>query len=615
MTADDRSRWSTVVRALEAASSSPIEPDQLINAYNRFGANSVGIGIHELNENDRLSRDSISGEDLAVWRDHLRVEKDRYALEELLFLAFSRNKFPFELVNHLIKSLLPLRSSDVLVAREALGAISYFIPLNENTVDKEDEAYLYHLRAIDSLFPDMEEFLLRVMLSDDDTVESQYWYVSMRHCVKAVFALSADIDYVVSRILGKAMWYAHRSAQLLILYKEGSPPSIDRSEYWNTAWQKTTERLLMLIVEVIQSIFVYVDNYFPKLLKRAMTLDEKCSEELEKAVEPYADFNKDHFGIEMDLAYREDLFARAVTSIAKSKAEGGDSTSPELGSALEKAADKAANELGFQKTILIPRGTLPDAALCPLNRKRADANKGQHKCREEGERFRQLPLLVDGKPLDIVVEKMCQRFQFCSSGEAIEHNKNIAYYFSYFISQLILSNTSFYKEAALKQIEVFELAMDQQMELLFPRYTRMKGVVTDAGTGRRTVLAPSGGTQKFQLPPKVANSGSLSLNSTVNRSLKGSKQSGENGHSVSELGAVYVQAMRMLENMSMELMCSDMELARLADIAHRAINLSRNVKKNYFPPLHVLRYGANLSSALSSRTSLWENRNGIVERL
>ncbi|KAE9414371.1 hypothetical protein Angca_000640, partial [Angiostrongylus cantonensis] len=58
---------------------------------------------------------------------------------------------------------------------------------------------------------------------------------------------------------------------------------------------------------------------------------------------------------------------------------------------------------------------------------------------------RQLLPLVDSKPLDIVVEKMCQRFQFCSSGEAIEHNKNIAYYFSYLISQLTLSDTSVYK--------------------------------------------------------------------------------------------------------------------------------------------------------------------------
>uniref|UniRef100_A0A0K0D437 Non-specific serine/threonine protein kinase n=1 Tax=Angiostrongylus cantonensis TaxID=6313 RepID=A0A0K0D437_ANGCA len=461
----------------------------------------------------------------------------------------------------------------------------------QNTVDNEDEAYLYHLRAIDSLFPDIENFLFRVILSDDDTVESQYWYVSMRHCMKAVFALSADIDYVVSRILGK----------------------------------------------VIEGILVHVDNYFPKLLKRAMTLDEKASEELEEAVEPYADFNKDHSATEMDFAYREGLFARTVTSIAKSKAEGGDITSAELSSDLEKPADKVVNELGeedsnrpsteelirtrtqallqtrllhksgvvghslalvvffvrcpgipdgirnaalrtFSKFLLIcpqlteeasptlftficshpdpqmreyllaagvdvmhrfptmlenrclflyempmdadpcPRGTLSDAALCLLNRKRADANSEDSTnderevaalamalfrelsrkasssiclrfsllptplcttlprkeignllvnvlpdlicriCRWEEQvpldafkhLVRQLLPLVDGKPLDIVVEKMCQRFQFCSSGEAIEHNKNIAYYFSYLISQLTLSDTSVYKDIYLQ---------------------------------------------------------------------------------------------------------------------------------------------------------------------
>uniref|UniRef100_A0A0K0D716 SERPIN domain-containing protein n=1 Tax=Angiostrongylus cantonensis TaxID=6313 RepID=A0A0K0D716_ANGCA len=115
----------------------------------------------------------------------------------------------------------------------------------------------------------------------------------------------------------------------------------------------------------------------------------------------------------MDFAYREGLFARTVTSIAKSKAEGGDITSAELSSDLEKPADKAANELGEDDSnrepdgpsteeliwtrtqallqtrllhksgvvghslaliVFFPRGTLSDAALCLLNRKRADAN-------------------------------------------------------------------------------------------------------------------------------------------------------------------------------------------------------------------------------------------------
>ncbi|KAJ1364786.1 hypothetical protein KIN20_024949 [Parelaphostrongylus tenuis] len=592
--------------------------------------------------------------------------KDRYALNELLFLAFRREKVPLGLIHHLIRIIneVPssfcqypamvvlslfarvdprgmreylrdfqkcLRSSDVLVACEALHALSYLIPMNDD-VSQEDESYLYHLRAIDSLFPDIENFLFRVILSDDDTVDSQYWYVSMRYCVKAVFTLSADIDYMISRILGKAMWYAHRSAQLLVLYKEGNFTEISqecataRSEYWNIAWQRTTERLLMLIGEVIEGILVHVDNYFPKLLKRAMTLDEKAAEELEDATEPYADYNKDHSIIEMDFAYREGLFARTVTSIAKSKVEGGDITTPELNTEQEKPTDRIPNELGeddsnrpsseelirtrtqallqtrllhksgvvghslslvvffircsgipdeirnaalraFSKFLLIspqlterasptlftficchpnpqmkeyllaasvdvmhrfpsilenkclflfempmdadpcvritallylkyllthdmlkPRGTLSDTALCLLNRKRADANS-EDSTNEEKEVAvlamslflelskkgnllvnvlpdlicricrceEQVPLnafkyivrrllpLVDDKPLDNVVEKMCQRFQFCNSGEATERNKHISHYFSYFISQLHLSDTSFYK--------------------------------------------------------------------------------------------------------------------------------------------------------------------------
>ncbi|KJH47607.1 hypothetical protein DICVIV_06314 [Dictyocaulus viviparus] len=568
--------------------------------------------------------------------------KDRFALNELLYLAFSRNKFPIGLVHHLMKLSLVsfsksfrhrvdprgmreylrdfqkcLRSSDVLVACEALLAISYLVPSSENSIDQDDEAYLYHLRAIDSLFPDIENFLFRVILSDDFTVESQYWYNSMRNCVKAIFALSADVDYIISRIVGKAMWYAHRSAQLLVLFKKGPWGTITkeyasaRSEYWNITWQRTTERLLMLIGEVIEGILVYIDNYFPKLLERAMSLDEKAAEELEDVIEPYADYNKEHSAVEMDFAYREGLFARTVSSIAKLKTEGNDiATSPELSPDLEKLSDQA-DELGeddsnrpsteelirtrtqallqtrllhksgivgqslslvvffircpgipdgirdaalraFSKFLFIcpqlterasptlftficchpdpnmkeyllaagvdimhrfpamlenkclflfempmdadpcvritallylkyllthdvlkPRGTLSDTALCLLNRKRADANNEDDEnderegnllvnvlpdlicriCRWEEQvplsafkyLVRRLLPMIDDKPLDIVVEKMCQRFQFCTSGEATEHNKHIAYYFSYFISQLPLSETSFYK--------------------------------------------------------------------------------------------------------------------------------------------------------------------------
>lgn len=77
-----------------------------------------------------------------------------------------------------------LRCPEVLTACEAVHAMSYLIPSNEvgrydsknfllrlttkhtlpyfqRTRDDEDEAFVYRLRAIDSLFPDIENFLFR----------------------------------------------------------------------------------------------------------------------------------------------------------------------------------------------------------------------------------------------------------------------------------------------------------------------------------------------------------------------------------------------------------------------------------------------------------------------
>ncbi|PIO52806.1 hypothetical protein TELCIR_25883 [Teladorsagia circumcincta] len=138
--------------------------------------------------------------------------------------------------------------------------------------------------------------------------------------------------------------------------------------------------------------------------------------------------------------------------------------------------------------VLKPRGTLSDAALCMLNRKRSDGKEEDCSSDEREvtvlatELFReisrkgnllvnvlpdlvcricrweeQVPLpafkslvkrllsMVDDKPMDVVVEKMCQRFEFCNRREATEHNRRIAYYFSYFISQIALTDSSFYR--------------------------------------------------------------------------------------------------------------------------------------------------------------------------
>ncbi|WKY07389.1 hypothetical protein Q1695_007103 [Nippostrongylus brasiliensis] len=605
--------------------------------------------------------------------------RDRHAVSELLYHMFCANKIPVGLVPHLIRivneaspsvckypalvvlALLTrvdprgmreylrdfqrcLRDSEVLAACEAVHAMSYLIPHDQGTFEEEDESFRYRLRAIDSLFPDLENFLFKVILSDDNTLDSKYWYVAVRHCVKTMLTLSCDVDFITSKILGKALWYAHRAAQLLVMFREKEfSPEINaefikaRCQYWNVTWQRTTERVLMLIVVnifslwVVESLLVHVDSYFPRLLKRAMTLDEAAAEQLDEATEPYADYDKQHSSVEMDFAYREGLFARTISSMAslsKSKLENGDATTSESASEKSGKGDKnmengddeedssnrpTSDELirtrtqalfetrllhksgvigqclalvvffircrgipdeirnaalrAFPKFLLIcpqiterasptfftyicchpdpqmkeyllaasvdvmhrfpsmlenhslflfempmdadpnvritallyltyllthdvlkPRGTLSDTALCMLNRKRSDGNedgctnderevaalatalfreisrKGNllvnvlpdlvcRICRWE----EQVPLsafkslvqrlisMVEDKPLDVVVEKMCQRFEFCGSGEATEHNRNIAYYFSYFISQLSLSDSSFYK--------------------------------------------------------------------------------------------------------------------------------------------------------------------------
>ncbi|VDL74291.1 unnamed protein product [Nippostrongylus brasiliensis] len=62
--------------------------------------------------------------------------------------------------------------------------------------------------------------LLLVILSDDNTLDSKYWYVAVRHCVKTMLTLSCDVDFITSKILGKALWYAHRAAQLLVMFRE-----------------------------------------------------------------------------------------------------------------------------------------------------------------------------------------------------------------------------------------------------------------------------------------------------------------------------------------------------------------------------------------------------------
>ncbi|CAJ0591432.1 unnamed protein product [Cylicocyclus nassatus] len=611
---------------------------------------------------------------------------DRVAIEELIYHAFVNDPFPPGLVTHLMNivckvyspfkcpalAVLPLltridpygmrkhfrvfhkciRCKDVREAFYALQTISLLIPTTEDDPVKEEENHAYRLRATDSLFADIENLFIRILLSDyeerlsDGTPVSDYWYRCTRSCIKAVFAIAADVDFVITRLLAKSIFFAKRATEAYIahvqLEEAGKIPQNvsqelikKRKGYLNGAWQRTTERALIIIAEIVEGILAYVDNNFPKLLKRSMELGDAAAQDLEDVTEPYADYARAHTDLEMDFAYQEGIFARTVAAKMKvadsqpaEKNGERSETESHLSESHAEKADKdddddeddnsnrpSTDELirtrtmdlletkllqkdhilgrcltmvvyfvrcpnnpkpitdaalqAFSKFLLIcpqfserasslfltftcchpdadmreyllvsavdimqrfpsmldrqalflfemtvdvdasvkitallyltkmltrdilkPRGTLSNVALCML-RKSAPSNNSSSSqvrtgnrevialarklfyeisikgnllvnvmpdiicrvCRFEKEvslsdfRFivkKLLPLIAD-KPLDSVVEKMCQRFEFCNSAEATAHNKHIAHYFSYFISQLPLSDSSFYK--------------------------------------------------------------------------------------------------------------------------------------------------------------------------
>ncbi|VDM74411.1 unnamed protein product [Strongylus vulgaris] len=605
------------------------------------------------------------------------TEGDRIAIEELIYHAFVSAPFPPGLVTHLINivckvsspyrcpalTVLALltrvdpygmrkhfrvfhkcvRSEDVREACDALLVISHLIPPSEEDPAKEEENYAYRLRATDSLFADIERLFFQMFLSDykeqlpDGTSVSDYWYRCARNCIKVIFSMAADVDFVISRILTKCLWYAKRSSDAFIahvnLERAGKVPANinqdwvnQRRECLNSAWQRTTERALMVVAEVVEGMLLYIDNSFPKLLKRAMELDDAAAEQLEEATEPYADYARAHTDLEMDFAYREGIFARTIAPAKTKSSESQHSekngekadiesqpSEPSLETAEESNEDDEDDEsnrpstdelirtrtmdlletkllqkdhiLGrclamvvyfvrcpnnpkpitdaalraFSKFLLIcpqfterasslfltftcchpdadmreyllvsavdimqrfpsmldrhalflfempvdqdpsveitsllyltkmltrdilkPRGTLSNVALCMLKRSAStDGGASQSRnanrevmalavklfyeislkgnllvnvmpdlicrvCRFEKKvslndfKFivRKLLRLIADKPLDIVVEKMCQRFEFCNSAEATANNKHISHYFSYFISQM-----------------------------------------------------------------------------------------------------------------------------------------------------------------------------------
>ncbi|VDO22354.1 unnamed protein product [Haemonchus placei] len=586
----------------------------------RFGIRNAACALYDFYN---LGNPTLSAEVLSTVMLLFIKRKDRNSKGEIDIVETAN-----ALITRLIKKDKIINEAEPAFCKyPAMVVLALFARVDPRTMREYLRDFQRCLRSMD--------VLVAMILSDDATVESKYWYVSMRNCMKALITLSSDVDYAVSRVFGKALWYAHRAAQLLILYKEEPPEELStdfvkaRKGYFNIAWQRTVERVLMFFGDAIEFVLVHIDNYFPRLLKRAMALDEAAAEQLEEPTEAYADYDKPHSDVEMDFAYREGLFARTIASIAKMKSDNGDSLESEADS---ERSDKpsvsgddeddddsnrpSTEELirtrtqalfqtrllhktgvigrclalvvffircpgipeeirnaalrAFSKFLLIspqlterasptfftficchpdpqmkeyllaagvdvmyrfpamleghslslfempmdadpnvritsllyltyllthdvlkPRGTLSDTALCMLNRKRSDGKEEDCSNDEREvsvlatELFRELsrkgnllvnvlpdlicricrwedqvPLkafkylvkrllsMVEDKPLDVVVEKMCQRFEFCKRREATEHNGHIVYYFSYFISQLTLTDNSFYKRDA-----------------------------------------------------------------------------------------------------------------------------------------------------------------------
>ncbi|RCN47102.1 hypothetical protein ANCCAN_06825 [Ancylostoma caninum] len=200
-----------------------------------------------------------------------------------------------------------IRSSDVVLACEALRALSNLIPI-QNGFDSK----IHRLRVFDSMFVDVEKLLFKVLLSDGDAPASTCWYTCARNAVRLLFALSSEVDYVISRVLGKAIWYAKKAADLLIAYEsieqKPSEPAGNRRMYWNLKWQRTMERTLMLIGEVVEGLLLHVSSSFRDGLKRVAELSETVRKSNDETYEDYGCFDMNRSEVETDFAYEEGIF-------------------------------------------------------------------------------------------------------------------------------------------------------------------------------------------------------------------------------------------------------------------------------------------------------------------
>ncbi|EYB81579.1 hypothetical protein Y032_0379g331 [Ancylostoma ceylanicum] len=206
-----------------------------------------------------------------------------------------------------------LRCSDVVLACEALRALSNLIPIRNGSGSES-----YRLRVFDSLFSDVEKLLFKVLLSDDDTPAATCWYICARNAVRLLFAQSSEVDYVISRVLGKAIWYAKKAADLLIAYEriEKSQSEADgkRRMYWRSKWQRGMERTLMLIGEVVEGLLLHISGSFRDELKRVAELTEAVRKNDDEIYEDYGSFDENRSEVETDFAYEGGLFKLRPTN-------------------------------------------------------------------------------------------------------------------------------------------------------------------------------------------------------------------------------------------------------------------------------------------------------------
>ncbi|KHJ91591.1 hypothetical protein OESDEN_08543 [Oesophagostomum dentatum] len=206
-----------------------------------------------------------------------------------------------------------IRGSNTALACEALRALSHFYPIVPSDKTAEN-LETYRLRAFDSLFADVEKLLFQLLLSDEGSDAATHWYNGVRNAVHLVFGLSSEVDYLISRITGKAFWYAKRSADVVLAYadSEGEQETAisyrKRREYLYRKWQQTTERTLMLVGEVIEALIVHITGSFPREMKKVADMNEILRQSSDDPEENYGGFDENRSEIETDFAYESGLF-------------------------------------------------------------------------------------------------------------------------------------------------------------------------------------------------------------------------------------------------------------------------------------------------------------------